>query len=267
MRPGARVWALASLALALPTACVSAGAHRAVVAERDRLARELARREERIRVLEGQGESLAAERLRLAEENEELRQQGQALASELEKLRREREETAEALAARERELAELARLRRDYDALVQDLQAEIQEGRIAIEKLRNGMQVSLPGELLFEPGRAVLGPEGVAVIRRVAEQLRGGTHRIEVQGHTDATPLGRTSAELDSNWDLACLRAARVVELLARFGVAPERLAAVSFAEFRPVADNGTPEGRRANRRIEIRLRPPGGGRSENSGR
>lgn len=252
----ARGLALACLALGLSSGCVSSGAHRLVVEERDRLARELARREERIRVLEGQGESLSAERLRLAEENEDLRQRSEALAAELERLRRERDDTAQALAARERELAELARLRRDYDALVKDLQAEIQEGRIAIERLRDGMQVSLPGELLFEPGRAVLGPEGVAVIRRVAEQLRGGTHRIEVQGHTDATPLPPGPPELDSNWDLACARAAQVVELLVRFGVAPERLSAVSFAEFRPVADNDTPEGRRANRRIEIRLRP-----------
>ena len=260
MIPGPRLRALAGLALLAASGCVSSGAHQRVVAERDRLARELARREERIRVLEGQAESLAAERLRLAEENEELRERSGALSAEVELLRRERDATAEELEAREREVAELARLRRDYDALVQDLQAEIQEGRIAIERLRDGMQVSLPGELLFEPGRAVLGPEGVAVIRRVAEQLRGGSHRIEVQGHTDATPLAKGPPELDSNWDLACARAARVVELLVRYGVEPERLSAVSFAEFRPVADNDTPEGRRANRRIEIRLRPGEGG-------
>jgi chemotaxis protein MotB len=47
-----------------------------------------------------------------------------------------------------------------------------------------------------------------------------------------------------------------VVRILARGGIEPTRLSAVSFAEFAPVADNETPQGRARNRRIEITLKP-----------
>jgi len=50
-----------------------------------------------------------------------------------------------------------------------------------------------------------------------------------------------------------------VVRILAERGVPAERLAAVSLADTQPVASNDTPEGKAANRRIEIRLIPAPG--------
>ena len=55
-----------------------------------------------------------------------------------------------------------------------------------------------------------------------------------------------------SNWELSAGRAARVVRLFAEEGVAPERMAVVGFGEYRPVADNRTPEGRAQNRRVSL---------------
>jgi chemotaxis protein MotB len=49
-------------------------------------------------------------------------------------------------------------------------------------------------------------------------------------------------------------RATAVVRYLEKAGVAPERMIASGRAEYEPVADNGTEEGRKKNRRIEITL-------------
>jgi chemotaxis protein MotB len=51
------------------------------------------------------------------------------------------------------------------------------------------------------------------------------------------------------------MRAVNILRYLQQNGIPPGRLAAIGFAEYRPAADNGTPEGRQKNRRIEILFR------------
>ena len=55
-----------------------------------------------------------------------------------------------------------------------------------------------------------------------------------------------------TNWELSAARAASVVRMLDNGGVDPQRLAAVGYGEYRPVADNTTAAGRRANRRVVL---------------
>jgi chemotaxis protein MotB len=59
-----------------------------------------------------------------------------------------------------------------------------------------------------------------------------------------------------TNWALAAARSSAVVALMAKKGIPEKQLVAISFGATRPVATNDTPEGRAANRRIEVRLRP-----------
>ena len=72
--------------------------------------------------------------------------------------------------------------------------------------------------------------------------------RVEVAGHTDIT--GRHSY----NMRLSQQRAQAVKAYLARRGVEPSRMVAVGYGPDQPIADNGTPEGRAQNRRVELRL-------------
>jgi chemotaxis protein MotB len=254
--------ALLGLALAVATAgCVTRGTHGEVVAERDTARAEAARLGERLRLVEASNESLSAERVELIDAIEDLRQERQALGGEVETLRETRAELEASLARHERELAAqedaVSELRGTYDGLVQDLQAEVAQGRIQIEQLREGIRVNLAQEVLFPVGSARLGDEGRGVLGRVARRLAEVPNPVEVQGHTDDLPIhGRLAAQYPSNWELGAARASEVVRLLAGAGVARERLRAVSFADTRPVAPNDSPEGRARNRRIEIRLLP-----------
>ncbi len=70
---------------------------------------------------------------------------------------------------------------------------------------------------------------------------------IEVSGHTDSTghPL--------HNQSLSRQRAQSVVRFLVDKGVSEGQLSAFGFGAERPIADNATRSGRRANRRIEFK--------------
>ena len=70
--------------------------------------------------------------------------------------------------------------------------------------------------------------------------------KVEVQGHTDN--VGNDAY----NQTLSEARAKAVVTWLTQHGVAAERLTAKGYGKTKPVADNGSDEGRARNRRVEI---------------
>ena len=80
--------------------------------------------------------------------------------------------------------------------------------------------------------------------------------QIHVIGHTDNVPIRAAARNrFPSNWELSTSRATAAVRFLTeRAGVDPRRLGAVGYGEFRPIADNATPEGRARNRRIAITI-------------
>lgn len=262
-RTGVRLVAVA-VALLAGAGCVSRGTHLDVVDERDALSREVDLLRNRVRLLEASNESLSNERVELIGEVEELRTEQASLASSVEELRMTRDELQQNLAitssALEKREAEVAQLRSTYDGLVEDLQSEVAAGRVQIEQLRDGLNVKLAQAVLFPSGSAALGAEGAGVLAKVARRLAELPHRILVEGHTDSVPIrGALASRYPSNWELAGARAASVVRLLVDQGLPAGRLAAVALADTQPVASNETPEGRAANRRIEIRLVPATG--------
>jgi chemotaxis protein MotB len=165
------------------------------------------------------------------------------------------------LAADEQHLQEL---QKENDAAVQSHQSLEDEMRSALEskdvtisQLQGKLTVNILDRILFDSGEADLKVDGSAVLRKIAGILEQHTNlQIHVVGHTDNVPIRPGArSRFASNWELSTARATAAVRFLAeKAGVDPRRLGAVGYGEFRPVADNSTPEGRAKNRRIAITI-------------
>lgn len=119
-----------------------------------------------------------------------------------------------------------------------------------------GLVISLPEAGSFPAGRAELSPSAQAVMLDLADRLRNLPNLIRVEGHTDDVPIA--TAQFASNWDLSTARATSVVAfLIEEGGIAPERLAAAGYAEYRPKLPNTTAEARARNRRVDIVVLDP----------
>lgn len=115
------------------------------------------------------------------------------------------------------------------------------------------IQITLEDALLFGSAQTRFSPKAMAVLREVAAALKKIDGDILVEGHTDNRPV--VSDRYPSNWELSTARAAQVVKFLSEAGqIAPRRLAAVGYADSKPISNNDTPEGRAINRRVEIVL-------------
>ena len=126
--------------------------------------------------------------------------------------------------------------------------------------VRNGLRVAVREQAVvdqalanriveFEPGSAVLRPEGQLILNEMATalaQLRG--RRIELIGHTDS--LGGRPA----NISLSLARAQAVKAHLVARGLPADSLSTSGMGPDQPLGSNATEEGRARNRRIEFRV-------------
>src|SRR5262245_16498966 len=105
--------------------------------------------------------------------------------------------------------------------------------------------------LIFGSNQSAILPSFYPVLNSVALVLKEYPKTIaEVLGHTDST--GSDSLNLALSKD----RAFSVGSYLAAQGIDQRRLLTQGFGKRSPRADNGTAEGRQANRRVELRLVP-----------
>jgi len=125
-----------------------------------------------------------------------------------------------------------------------------QEGGIQVESMKGGFKALLATPLLFSVGKADIDPRAHVLLDQVANVLKHSSLFVTVEGHTDPQPIN--TPEFPSNWELSTMRAVNVLRYLHSRGVPVDRLTAVGFGEYRPIADNNTEEGRQKNRRIEI---------------
>jgi OmpA-OmpF porin, OOP family len=108
-------------------------------------------------------------------------------------------------------------------------------------------QVSTQG-ILFATGSAQIQPESTPTLKELARTLQqNGDLRLRIEGHTDSV------GSAEANLRLSGQRAQAVVDyLVQRESIAPGRLEAAGLGQTQPAADNDTPEGRQANRRVEL---------------
>ena len=138
----------------------------------------------------------------------------------------------------------------------QDLLNELPLDKLGndIEVVTNDSSVSfrISSEILFPSGQSDLSLGGLAVLRHLIPVLDSVPHKIIVAGHTDTQDI--RNSRFPSNWELSGARAGSVVRYLQSNGIQPNRLAAIGYADTRPLADNAVAEGRARNRRVELIL-------------
>ncbi len=114
--------------------------------------------------------------------------------------------------------------------------------------------IEIKGHLLFASGEADLLEDAKPIISRIGDVLKQyDGYRIEIIGHTDSVP--QTKAPYYNNPVLSFWRAMSVAEYLVDVkNLNRENVEYTGKGESEPVASNDTEEGRRQNRRVEIRL-------------
>ena len=99
----------------------------------------------------------------------------------------------------------------------------------------------------FDFNAATLTPNAEIVLQDVIDTLAGQpSMTVQVAGHTDSKGLAAYNVRLSEE------RAVSVKEFLVENGIDAGRLTAIGYGESQPIADNGTEDGREANRRVEF---------------
>ncbi len=154
----------------------------------------------------------------------------------------------------------------DLSAIAADLKGSmsnyIEQDLIEVTQTKHWIEVEIKSKMLFASGTARISHQALKVMRTIAAILKPLPNVINVEGHTDNVPI--KNAMFPSNWELSASRAASVVHIFARLGIDPERLAAIGYAEYRPIADNTTAAGRQKNRRVSLLIMA---GKRERAGR
>ncbi|WP_062066977.1 flagellar motor protein MotD [Cellvibrio sp. OA-2007] len=138
---------------------------------------------------------------------------------------------------------------------ISDLVAEkftqlINDQLIQISSNELWLQIELKDSILFTSGSADTSNQAQTIFDEIAGILKNYSNPVQVEGFTDNIPIN--SIKYPTNWELSTARASAIVKYLASKGVAPERLSAVGYGEYQPVAANDTEQGRAQNRRVTI---------------
>jgi len=123
-------------------------------------------------------------------------------------------------------------------------------GKVNVMQNNRGIRIDINESLLFSTGSAALEGKSAEIIKEIANQINKNENYIQVEGHTDITPIH--TSEFYSNWELSAVRATTIVRLLNEVGIAEKRLSAIGFGAAQPINDNETVEGRSKNRRVSI---------------
>ncbi len=127
--------------------------------------------------------------------------------------------------------------------------APTQQIKFIIEK--RGLVIRVPECFFFASGDASIKPEVFPVLNALAKSLEKIPNHIRIEGHTDSVPIN--TPLFPSNWELSTTRATTLIRyLLANYRFHPGRISATGYAEFHPIAPNGTAEGRMQNRRVDV---------------
>lgn len=126
-----------------------------------------------------------------------------------------------------------------------------------------GVVLNLDSGAMFKQGSAEVRPEVMPLLKEMAVTLthkRFETYILEIQGHTDDTPVA--TPQYPTNFDLAAARALATLRAMKALGVGEDRMVISAYGQYKPRVPNRTPEGtplpvnQSLNRRVSIHVVP-----------
>lgn len=151
---------------------------------------------------------------------------------------------------------EMRQMEVDLGRFQKELEKSGVGNKVTLAMDERGIIIRFADTVLFDLGKADLRPDARQILDEVAQLLRTTSNPVRVEGHTCNLPIH--TPQFASNWELSTARATTVVRyFIEKHGISPERLEAVGYGEYRPIAPNDTEEGRRLNRRVDVVLLRP----------
>lgn len=143
----------------------------------------------------------------------------------------------------------------EFTQIKQDIQDKLQEygskNEVQLTINERGLVISLKEAGFFPSGTAQVQPGALPLLDKIATSISRYANTLRIEGHTDNIAIN--SAAFPSNWELSTARANSIVHyLIEKHGFKGAKLSVTGYAEYRPIADNATEEGRRLNRRVDI---------------
>jgi outer membrane protein OmpA-like peptidoglycan-associated protein len=199
--------------------------------KRAQIAQALARREMLVRSAEDVQQQRAQVMLQARERAiEQARREAEQARMQAEQLRQEAQQA--------REQAQLSQ------QALQEAQSQLAD--LEPRQTERGLVLTLD-EVLFAFNSAELQAGNQRALDRLAQYLQAHPdHNLLIEGHTDSV------GDAGYNQGLSERRAQSVYQALTQRGVDPARVRIIGLGENFPVADNGTPQGRSENRRVEV---------------
>jgi chemotaxis protein MotB len=132
-----------------------------------------------------------------------------------------------------------------------NLQNRVQTKIIQDGKRRELVVTLLSDKQLYDSGRADLKDDTKKILDEVYLQVKSRQNQVRVEGNTDNVPI--ENGEFPSNWELSAARATGVARYFVEHdGLAPNRISALGYGEYRPKFPNDTEAHRAANRRVDV---------------
>lgn len=152
----------------------------------------------------------------------------------------------------ELEQQEMQQLKEKMDTYIESKNLNLQ---LQTSYTDEGLMLTLRNDILFDSGSAQIRAQDMQIAKEISQLLVMEPPReIIISGHTDNIPIH--NKQFESNWHLSVMRAVNFMKiLLENSNLDAKWFSAKGYGEFRPVASNDTPEGRKANRRVEILIK------------
>jgi len=153
------------------------------------------------------------------------------------------------IAARDAKISELeTQLRQPTTGPSAPSQAQLAGIEATMDQATGNLTVNIPGDVLFDAGRASLKDSAKATLNKIAGAIKkeyGGKH-VFVDGHTDPDPIAKTKGMWQDNLDLSAERARAVAKYLTSQGLDQRNVDTRAFGSTVPKKT------KESSRRVEI---------------